>query len=351
MPLTFPVSGLGITLIATAALAIAYLAGGFAHDVLRRRHLQAAESAAVDLAVVLFGDEIAAGVSAEALAKAPKTMLLDMVQRLAVDLDGESDDRLRKLVSATGHGRPIRRRLQSRSWRRRAQGAALASLLPQDDPLRVMLLRDPHPMVRARAAESLEKTDVVANAGRLIELLSDDVDAVKFAAQQSLLRADARIVPNLCTYLTEETGAGLDWALDVAANIPDARLVPALETHCHSPDPRRRSLAIAAIAPWLDDLGPLADALADESALVRATAAESVGAIRAQTLAAKVGRMLADQTWTVRREAGLALGAMGPAGLMTLRIHLDDADPYAQDMARQILDTVTLSRRSVAKVA
>ncbi len=340
---SLPTVELGEALVVTATFAGAYLVVGLAHDRRRwnRRRLQ--DRVQSDIAVVLFGGERAAAVAAERLAGVPRTLLLDTIQRLATDLDGDADERIRRLVTTAGLHRPIRRRLRSRSWRRRAQGAALAALLPRSDPLRLAPLADPNPIVRARAAEGLETSDVVDHVEELTALLDDEVEAVRFAAQQALLRLDARAVPELERYLRTATGAGVGWALEVAANLPDPRLVPALELHVRSDDPRRRAIATQALAPWLTDMTVLIDGFSDPDPLVRSTAAEAAGMLQAQALAARVGRLLGDESWAVRQQAGRALAAMGPTGTMTLRHHLRDQDPYAQDMARQVLDTIEAS--------
>jgi hypothetical protein len=47
---------------------------------------------------------------------------------------------------------------------------------------------------------------------------------------------------------------------------------------------------------------------------------------------------LRDRTWRVRREAGLALRAIGAAGALFLRRALKGDDRFAADMAQQVLD-------------
>ena len=47
---------------------------------------------------------------------------------------------------------------------------------------------------------------------------------------------------------------------------------------------------------------------------------------------------LRDQRWRVRREAGLALRAIGAAGTLFLRKALKGDDRFAADMAQQVLD-------------
>ncbi len=54
-----------------------------------------------------------------------------------------------------------------------------------------------------------------------------------------------------------------------------------------------------------------------------------------------LGRLLADQQWQVRREAGAALARLGPTGRVVLRNHLGDEDAFASDMALHVLAQVS----------
>ncbi len=182
--------------------------------------------------------------------------------------------------------------------------------------------------------------DVELAAARLISMLDDDVEAVRFAAQSALLHGAGHVNDELASFLTTSDSPGVVWALEVAANSPDPRLLPGIRRHLASQDARRRAIATRACAPWMDDPGELIALLDDRDPSVRAVAAEAAGLIGAQTLAARVGKLLSDRSWVVREHAGRALATMGPAGVMTLRIHLNDDDAYAQDMARQVLDTI-----------
>ena len=329
-------------LVFTVVMIVTYVLVGWLHDLAKARHRQIAKRAGVQLSVLLFRPDVEAAQAAERLGRAPRNLLLDMVQRLASDLSGEADRRLCNFVLTAGLTRKIRRRLRSRSWRRRAQGAALGSLLPTGDPLRTVLLDDSHPVVRARTAEGLSASDAVARVDRLIELLDDEVPAVRFAAQQALLRSGARVVPALEQYLSRADGPGIVWALEIATNLPDPRLIPAVHRHLASPDPRRRAVATEAMVPWLEDPSILVELFTDSDPDVRATAARAAGIAQAEQLAAHVGRLLCDSVWDVRQQAGLTLATMGPTGLMTLRVHLDDPDPYARDMAVLMLDTLAV---------
>ena len=327
----------------TVGTAVAFLTIGFLLDFARWRAARRAGRIRELLARVLLADEARAAEAAERLGRHRPAVVIPLVQRLAADVRGEAMERLRALVSSAALDRHIRSRVKSRRWRRRAQGAGLSNLLPDGDPARTVLLDDPHPLVRARCAEALESADAGACAERLVELLDDEVDAGKFAAQGALIHAGSLAVDALADYLMNGNDDGVRWALEVAANTPDPDLIPGIRRHLDGPDPERRAIATRAVAIWADGTEELRDRLDDDDPHVRAAAADAVALAGAEELAAHVGRLLGDRSWIVRERAGRSLAAMGPTGVMTLRVHLEDEDDYARDMARQVLDTLGLA--------
>ncbi|MEM7287839.1 MAG: HEAT repeat domain-containing protein [Actinomycetota bacterium] len=336
-----------IAVAAAAGMAVVFVLLGLSLDLARWRAKRRTDRILGLLAQVLLGDEASAGRAAERLGRHRPSTVIPLVQRLAADLTGDAVERLRSLASSSALDRHIRARVTSRRWRRRAQGAGLANLLPDGDPARTILLDDPHPLVRARGAESLAAADAGACADRLVDLLDDDVDAGKFAAQGALIHAGSLAVDALARYLETGSDDGIRWALEVAANTPDPDLIPGIRRHLDGPDPDRRAIATRAVAIWTDGTQELRDRLDDHDPNVRAAAADAVALAGAEELAAHVGRLLGDRSWVVRERAGRSLAAMGPAGVMTLRVHLDDDDAYARDMARQVLDTLGVAHRDV----
>ena len=326
--------------IVVATLAGSYVVIGLVIDVVRAVRLRVAAAARAHLATVLFADEDPAAAAAARLGRVSPRVLIPMVQRVAADLDGDADIRLHRLVSSSGMIRAIAGRMRSRSWRRRAQAAALAPLLSEGDPRRLKLLTDRHPTVRARAAAHLEPSDVVDAVEPLLALLSDPNPAARFAAQQALLRGDARIVPHLAAYLDADDGDGIAWALEIAASMPDPRLYPAISRHTRSSDPRRRAVAAGAIAPDAHGVFLLGELIDDLDPDVRSAAVTAAAAFGGEVLATRIGELLSDQSWKVRLAAGQTLAALGPVGALTLRHHLFDVDPYARDMARRALDDI-----------
>lgn len=338
-PIVAPVELVG-GLSVLGSFAACYVLIGLLLDVIRRRRERRREKLQEYLGAVLFLPVPEAAAAAERLARGGRRNLFDLLQRLAVDLHGEADRRLRILVSVTGLDARIRRRIRSRSWRSRSQGAALASLLPLGDPARLVLLADRHALVRARAVEAMDADDVADHAELLASLLDDTSRAVQLAAQGALLRGGSPIVPALSNHLSTLDRPGTAYALEVAANLADPRLVSVIESHARSPSTQTRALSAKALGPLAAGSALLTALLADESSEVRAAAALAVGYGGVEVRAADVGRLLRDRSWTVRRAAGQALATMGPTGIATLRVYTDDNDAYARDLARQVLATL-----------
>jgi HEAT repeat protein len=82
----------------------------------------------------------------------------------------------------------------------------------------------------------------------------------------------------------------------------------------------------------------LIELLSDDDARVRAGAASALGRMRYWQAGSLLAERLRDQRWRVRREAGLALRALGAAGTLFLRKALKGEDRFAADMAEQVLD-------------
>ncbi len=318
-----------------------YVATGWLTDV--RKAIVAKQEAKVleVLSVLLFeNDEEAKQVHNKASAL-PTPALLRVIQTLAVDLDGQARARLQQLVRTNGLEKSIRRRATARRWRMRVQAAQLQYLVTHPDHDRSKLLNDKHSLVRARAAESLTPNQAAAHVEELLELLDDEAIVVRIAAQDAVLTAGSRAVPALLERLERGEANALQ-ALQVAANLPDARLTSALDDYARSDDIERRRLSAQALGHGGGTAtAQILERLAvDDDAEVRVAAIKSLAVTRSQRSAAVVGRALRDRSWLVRRAAGLALDDLGAPGHMLLRRHLHDDDPFARDMARQILDSI-----------
>jgi HEAT repeat protein len=82
----------------------------------------------------------------------------------------------------------------------------------------------------------------------------------------------------------------------------------------------------------------LTELLKDSDSRVRAAAANGLGRMQHWPAASQLAESLRDATWHVRRDAALALRAIGAPGTLFLRRALKGDDAFAADMAQQILD-------------
>jgi HEAT repeat protein len=336
-----------VALTTLALLAVMYVLGGVAHDLWARHVERRLARARRALAVVVFDDEAHACDAFESVRVLPRPWLLRAVQTVAIDLGDASHARLCRVVSASGGARRIKRLARSRAAWKRMQAARLMHLVVVNEDLRERLLRDRHPLVRARAVESLDPDDIVAHCALVVDMLDDESQPVRIAAQQALLRSDGRVARELACYLTGPDHRGVTLALEVAAHRPDPRLSQPVTAHRDDDSAARRALVAQAVGTSSFVVGAqvLEPLLGDDDAAVRAAAARSAGKIGAVELAAPLGELLSDRSWDVRREAGLALDALGAPGSVVLRAHLFDADRYARDRARQTLDAAATRRR------
>ncbi len=335
---------------ANIAVCTLFVFGGAVRDVRRRRRGEQFATVRFDLARILLQPTEETTEEFQRVRKARRRVVLGAMQQLAFDLNGPSHDRLLRLADALGIDHHIRSLGRRTRWRQRCRAAQLAHLLGQDDPTRAKLLADRHPTVQAYALEGLSRSDIHDVYSLVLEMLDHRSRAVQIAAQHALLRSESRSLHLLVEYLSGPHRAGTSLAIEVAASIGDPRLVVALESHLQAEktDTRimvARGLALGSAKEAAD---MLANMLADESAGVRAEAASSLGRLRAVNKASAIAQLLGDPSWDVRRNAALALDKIGPAGALLLRRALSTEDPFARDMARQVLEAAAARTRQPA---
>lgn len=258
---------------------------------------------------------------------------------IAPSLGGGQRQRLAVLAREMNLMVRAKSRCQSRFWWRRLQGARLFTLLGGGLDVMPPLFRDRHPAVRAQAAEWAVGYPSAQNIDSLLSLLSDPIGFCRFIAQDSLLRMGNRVIEPLVHYCSHQAGDKVA-ALQVAEGLADPRfLAPALVL-CRDESPRVRALAATLLGTLGGSEGVevLTSLLADAAPEVRAAAARMLGKLHHWPAAARLAGLLRDHTWIARQAAGLALRSLGAPGHLFLRRFRADADHFAADMARQVLD-------------
>lgn len=335
---------LRVALRVLAVLFVGALAFIVAHGVwlLLRRRWRAARLA--EGRAVMAGVATAPALEPEAVRRLralPPTIQSQLLVELTRNLGGSVRERVGVLARELGlldHARGLTR---SRWWWRRLRGLRLLTAFGGDEAEAVLpRFHDRNPAVRAQAAEWAGDHPSPAAVRALLRMLADPATLCRFAVQDSILRVGLPAAEPLAEQLSAYSGHAAAAALEVAAALAQPSFAePALRL-CGDPDPEVRARAAAVVgavqAPGCAEV--LAGLLADPDAGVRAQAAAALGRIGHWPAAPAVGRLLRDPAFPVRRAAGLALRGLGAPGMLLLGRYRGDGDPFAADMARQVLD-------------
>jgi HEAT repeat protein len=327
------------------ALAVAGLVGHglvvLARDRVRRRRLTSLR------ATLVAGLEqpATAAVSGAFSGRWSQRLALIALAELAPALHGSQRASLARLAAEAGLVRRAERLCLSRRWRRRLRGARLLSLLGGGESAVPVLLGDPQPQVRAQAVEWAADHPTPANVERLLGMLTDEPGVSPFVVKDSLVRLGPAVVEPLATRLASVRGAGAVPLLEIAVWLNDPRLLAPALSRCGDRDARVRALAAGLIGGLggADGVRALERLVADPEGAVRAAAIQSLGKLGHWPAAALIAARLGDQSWEVRRAAALALRSLEAPGELLLRRALSDPDPFARDMAKQVLDLPELS--------
>jgi HEAT repeat protein len=256
------------------------------------------------------------------------------------NLTGTGKERLRFVADRVGVIDRARQLCQSGRWQRRLRGARILSQLDVADPLVQKLLIDPHPAVRAQAAEWAAAHPSEEVVTSMLNLLADPATQARFAVQNALLRMGSVIAGPLGAFLETHSGPAAEAGLRVAESIADLSFEPAALRFSQAEDMKIRVAAAKLLGAIANEPAAtrLIAMLGDTEAKVRAAAAHGLGRMQHWQAASLIADGLRDRTWRVRREAGLALRAIGAPGVLFLRRALKGDDRFAADMAQQVLD-------------
>lgn len=336
-----------LVLAVVSALVVLLLAVWSAHGVWKswRAHMDepAVERARArllqDLADGHIGPDTEAAVSSLAL-----DLQMGLLARVGRQISGRQRSLLAELARTTGLYQRAEADCRSIRWSRRLRGAHVLTLLGGGEGAGISLLRDPHRYVRAQAAEWAVEHPSPTVLENLLDLLADPDPGARFAAADAVPRVGPPVVGAIAERLarTPSSGSappGTIRLLEVAAGVRDTSfIVPALRlSRAEDPEIRARAVALLGLVGGEDAVTRAAEMLDDPMAAVRAAAVRALGNLGYWPAAPDVGARLADRSWDVRRDAGLALLAMGSPGQLVLRRATRGDDGFAADMARLTL--------------
>ncbi|HWL40366.1 MAG TPA: HEAT repeat domain-containing protein [Gemmatimonadaceae bacterium] len=275
-----------------------------------------------------------------ALGRLPHGVQIAVFLEISQNITGTGKEKLRFIA---GEIRLLDRAMgycRSRSWSRRLRGTRLLARMDVSDPLVEQLLADPHPAVRAQAAEWAAAHPTVPVVAEMLDMLADPATLARFAVQDALLRMGPIVVDPLVRFLETHSGKPAESGLRLAEALAGPTFLPAGISFASSEDPALRTSAanlLGAIGN-MSAASRLIEMLSDSHSDVRASAASGLGRMRHWQAASDLAKGLCDSAWAVRRDSALALRALGAPGVLLLRRALKGSDAFAADMARQTLD-------------
>lgn len=332
--------------LAGAALGIVFLSGlvvFFAHGAwmvwYERRNADRLERGRRRLVELAATGRIGRGVPAE-VAGLPRRLQVRLFVELAAHLAGAQWRYLGALAREVGLVEAAEADTRSRRWWRRLRGVRLLTVIGGGEGAVPRLLDDPHPAVRAEAVEWAGEHPGEQVVARLVAQLADPGRLGSYELRDALLRIGSPVVPHLARFLQTHGGREAEAALEVAAGLPDSRLTAAALRLCRDPLPavRERAASLAGALGGDEAVAVLQELLDDPDASVRAAAAASLGRLGHWPAAPRIASLLRDPAWVVRSQSALALRRLGSPGLLFLRRALTDADRFAADISRQVLD-------------
>jgi hypothetical protein len=334
-------------LIATICIVLAAIAGaGFTLRALQRRERRRDRGRVADLARSLC-EFIEHRLSPQVLAREAAAAGPDVFWTSLEELTSRRDGWLalsRALVDNPHFAAEREALLDKSPWRRELAVRRLALLYsPGSRRALRRALRDGPGLVTAAAAVALARyRDLEALRWLLANPAA--LDRRPHRPRVALLRGfGRRALPDLAAALDHGTGdAAMDRALIEALGLAGCRDASrSIERRLREGDVEQRIAAARALGHMRADdcVTTLMGALQDEVWQVRAQAAWALGRTRSELAILALPARLTDPAWWVRRHAAYALGEFGTEGRRELeRIAHGSPDPYARDMAREVLE-------------
>jgi HEAT repeats len=255
------------------------------------------------------------------LGSLPVRLQIRLFTSIMVSLTGLGRERITRVARIIGLLSRVETLCGSPLWWRRLQGGRLFTLFGGGWEYMPTLLRDPHPLVRAQAAEWAVEHPRPGIINSLLILLDDGHALCRVKAQDSLLRMGSVVKEPLHRYLSSHPNSGVEAALRVAVGLADQRFLPVAIHLCRDASPGVRILAteLMGAVGGREAVDTLIRLLNDADPEVRAAAARALGKLGHWPAATTLAALLQDRRFEVRWEAGLALRALGAPGILWLR--------------------------------
>jgi hypothetical protein len=332
--------GLVIAEALLAVLLVAVLVGR-AGWLAARRHVQGPRlaRAARTIAAAAAGRAPEQAAVAE-LGRLPRAAQIHAFGQLGDNLVGTQKRELCRIADQAGLIGKAETWCTARRWGQRLRGARLLTLLGGGDDVVPRLLDDPRAEVRAQAAQWAGEHPEAASIDRLLTMLGDPETLCRFTVKDALMRVGRPAIEPLLRHLTEADGNPAAEALELAAGIADPRFLRSGLALCRAPHVQTRSRAatLTGAIGGSQAITALSELLCDDAPEVRSSSAKALGMLRHWPAAGALAKCLRDPAWNVRLAAAVALRGLGAAGVLVLRKAMNDSDPFARDMACQVLE-------------
>ncbi|MGB5674364.1 MAG: HEAT repeat domain-containing protein [Gemmatimonadota bacterium] len=264
------------------------------------------------------------------------------LQKHSAQVGGADWERLAEVARSTSWYDRVRGRAGSRLWWRRLLAArALRVVATEEDLSRIeALLRDDVGAVRRAAVSCLRRVRSPGLAEAALDMAAREPRILRDQILETLVRSRGEIVDALISRLGDEDQEQLRTALRLAELLGTPILLPHVLAHASAPDFEVRIAAARALAsyPHAATSEALSVLLDDPTWQVRAQAAAALGEIGAREALERLDHALTDSSWWVRLRAALALRRLGREGVAVLEARGPEADRYAYEMARYVLE-------------
>ena len=277
------------------------------------------------------------------LTRFDRQVVRGILLRLALDLRGDTGERIAALYEGLGLLQADEARLRSWGGSRRARAAMDLGLIRAMPALPALLgaLDDGDTRVRQAAAWAVGQVADREALLVLIRLLGDQSSVVARRAQEVLADRGREIEDALLSYAGEAASrVGRLRAIELLGWLRVADSVELLLRLMNDADSEIRIKVVKAATAIGDPrfLEPFHHALEDSQWEVRCQAARGLSVLGSPLSVPRLSRALRDPQWWVRFYAAVALAEVGAVGKAALTDAVEGRPSPAHDMARYLLE-------------